>query len=178
MAKFEMWQDVGAESPRQFENFGTMVCFHNRYSLGDKTDYVASDFLGWADMREGILSDNPKAVILPLYLYDHSGITMNTTGFNCAWDSGQVGFIFAPYDRICAEFKIERITAKIRNKVMDMLRSEVETYDQYLSGEVFGFTLEDDDGEETSVGGFFGNDPMTNGMSDHIEEKYHHLLAQ
>ena len=27
-------------------------------------------------------------VILPLYLYDHSGITMNTTGFSCPWDSG------------------------------------------------------------------------------------------
>ena len=29
-------------------------------------------------------------VILPLYLYDHSGITMNTCGFSCPWDSGQV----------------------------------------------------------------------------------------
>jgi hypothetical protein len=33
-------------------------------------------------------------VILPLYLYDHSGITMNTTGFSCPWDSGQVGWIY------------------------------------------------------------------------------------
>ena len=34
-------------------------------------------------------------VILPLYLYDHSGITMNTCGFSCPWDSGQVGWIYA-----------------------------------------------------------------------------------
>ena len=32
-----------------------------------------------------------KFLMLPLYLYDHSGITMNTTGFSCPWDSGQVG---------------------------------------------------------------------------------------
>ena len=30
-------------------------------------------------------------VFLPLYLFDHSGITMNTSGFSCPWDSGQVG---------------------------------------------------------------------------------------
>lgn len=34
-----------------------------------------------------------KFLMLPLYLYDHSGITMNTTGFSCPWDSGQVGWI-------------------------------------------------------------------------------------
>ena len=36
-----------------------------------------------------------KYLMLPLYLYDHSGITMNTTGFSCPWDSGQVGWIYA-----------------------------------------------------------------------------------
>ena len=32
--------------------------------------------------------------ILPLYLYDHSGLSMNTSGFSCPWDSGQVGWIY------------------------------------------------------------------------------------
>ena len=36
-----------------------------------------------------------KYVILPLYLYDHSGITMSTGPFSCPWDSGQVGWIYA-----------------------------------------------------------------------------------
>ena len=39
-----------------------------------------------------------KFVILPLYLFDHSGITMNTTGFNCRWDSGVVGWVYANHD--------------------------------------------------------------------------------
>lgn len=42
-------------------------------------------------------------VILPLYLYDHSGITMNTCGFSCPWDSGQVGWIYYRMFRIAAE---------------------------------------------------------------------------
>ena len=37
-------------------------------------------------------------VILPLYLYDHSGITISTRPFSCPWDSGQVGWIYASKD--------------------------------------------------------------------------------
>ena len=39
-----------------------------------------------------LLSEDEVA-ILPLYLYDHSGITMNTTGFLEAWDTSKVGCI-------------------------------------------------------------------------------------
>lgn len=35
-----------------------------------------------------------KVAILPLYLYDHSGLTMSTSDFGDRWDSGCVGFIY------------------------------------------------------------------------------------
>lgn len=38
--------DEDVESPREWDNIGKMVCFHNRYSLGDKHDYSEPrDFL-------------------------------------------------------------------------------------------------------------------------------------
>lgn len=64
--------------------------------------------------------------ILPLYLYDHSGITMNTTGFSCPWDSGRVGFIFAAQATIL-------LCGTSEDKIEDELRSEVEVYDKYIS---------------------------------------------
>ena len=36
-------QDVDAEDPRNWDNLGTMICFHRRYSLGDKHDYSCSE---------------------------------------------------------------------------------------------------------------------------------------
>ena len=41
MKKYELKivQDTDPESPRTWDNLGTMVCFHKRYELGDKTDY-------------------------------------------------------------------------------------------------------------------------------------------
>ena len=37
------------------------------------------------------------------FIYDHSGITMNTTGFSCPWDSGQVGWIYCSKKRFLSE---------------------------------------------------------------------------
>jgi hypothetical protein len=88
---------------------------------------------------------NKHYFILPLYLYDHSGITISTKPFGCPWDSGQVGFIFA--DRECKEY----------DDMLAGLTAEVETYDSYLTGDVYGYTIEDQDGNVVhSCWGFYG----------------------
>lgn len=43
---------------------------------------------------------------LPLYLYDHSGITMSTTTFSCPWDSGRVGMIFCSHEEAVKEWGV------------------------------------------------------------------------
>lgn len=55
-------------------------------------------------------------IILPLFLYDHSGITMNTSGFNCPWDSGQVGIIYISKKKAKEEFKWILMTKKRKEK--------------------------------------------------------------
>ena len=85
-----------------------MIAFHRRYDLGDKHSIKHEDYDGWDEM-ETALEKKFDAVILPLYLYDHSGITMNTTGFSCGWDSGQVGFI-------CISKKRKQETTLVGNK--------------------------------------------------------------
>ena len=202
-------QDPDTESPREWDNLGTMVCWHNRYDLGDKHNYASvedwledmlreslteqqieyvfvenygdennieirqeSDELWYVFNKDGdkivytggyytkeeaetdflqfkddflehevfeMLSENIEEslellsehyVILPLYLYDHSGITMNTTGFSCGWDSEQVGYIYASKEKLMKETGFT------------VLESEVETYDMYLRGEVYGYIIE------------------------------------
>ncbi len=61
------------------------------------------------------------------------------------------------------------IMKKMLDKVKSYLLAEVEVYDQYLRGEVFGFTLEDIEGNEIdSCWGFFGSDFQENGLLDNI----------
>jgi len=156
----KIYPDEMAESPREWDNLGTMICFHRRYNLGDKHSLSVEEAKALAS-REDVIS-------LPLYLYDHSGITMNTTGFHCPWDSGQVGFIYVTKEKVRKEFGKKAISKKLLSKVLDILRGEVETYDQFLTGDVYGFKSFDAEGNEVdSCWGFFGHDHKASGLLDH-----------
>lgn len=170
--KVKIYQDEDAPNPRkEFDHFGNMVCWHRDYDLGD--DKPAEDP---SDFYDGL----PRGTeILPLYLYDHSGITMSTTGFSCPWDSGQVGYIYATPEMIRKEYGCKRITKQVRDKVRRLLKAEVEEYDQYLTGDVWGYvvTMEDEDGKEVdedSCWGFFGYNyclEEAQSVANHMKER-------
>lgn len=166
-ATIKIFHDPDAESPRDWDNLGTMVCGHSRYKLGDDNSFgSARDFL--IDLLE-LNHDNTfgtdilemrarsKAVILPLYLYDHSGLAMNTTGFHCPWDSGQVGYIYVTLEDVRTEYQCRRVSAKRRAQIEDYLRQEVATYADYLAGNVHGYVVERDGEEIESCWGFIGD---------------------
>jgi len=118
---------------------------------------------------DGLIESAVRAgyVILPLYLMDHSGISMSTGPFGCPWDSGQVGWI------VCDNETIEREWGGSRELARDYLRTQVATYDDYLTGNVYGFIVEEWDGNDwehvDSCFGFYGHDIHTNGMADHLD---------
>jgi len=167
------------ENPREWDNLGTMVCFHRRYDLGDKHNYNHNDYDSWEEMERAIIKNENVAVILPLYLYDHSGITMNTTGFGCDWDSGQVGFIFISKQKALQEYGGKIVTKKLKERLVTYLTNEVETYDQYISGDVYQFEILDENGEfEDSCGGFYGSDITKNGILDYVSSEDRELVLE
>jgi hypothetical protein len=128
------YYDNYPDNPRNWDNLGTMVCFHKRYDLGDTTDYRSENYDAWGDLRNDIEENEGEVTILPLYLYDHGGITIRTSPFGCQFDSGQVGFIYVSKDKIEKEGIDE-------SKVIEYLENEVETYDKFLRGECFGYKV-------------------------------------
>lgn len=102
-------------------------------------------------------------VILPIYLYDHSGLSMSAGTFgknpgypyNDQWDAGMVGVIFDTPEQI----EKTGINPDPEN-IEAALRAEIEEYDRYLRGEVFYISesipgLED---KEDTIGGFIGEE--------------------
>lgn len=150
-----------------YDMLGEMICFHSRYNLG----HYKSNFTKNKEEFIQYLNDNKNNIIyLPLYLYDHSGITMNTTGFSCSWDSGQVGIIYVTKDKVRNFFNCKNITSKIRQQVIDNLKSEVNTYDQYLRNEIYGYIVKDElDNEIDQVYGFFGSDHEKSGLLEYAQ---------
>ena len=156
--KIEISLDECSESPRTWDNLGKMICFHKRYDLGDKHSYRQSDYNSWDELKKDIIRIEGKGITLPLYLYDHSGITMNTTGFSCGWDSGQVGWIhISKEDILKNNYGKKNITKSLRERVSNYLVNEVDTYDQYLRGEVYRYEILDEEGNSLdSCSGIFG----------------------
>lgn len=148
----EIYQDESADDPRNWGNLATFAAFHRRYKIGDSHRF--EDIAALKDYLK-----RNAAIYLPVYMYDHSGVCLNTTGFSCAWDSGQVGYIYALKEDIKKEFGVKRISRKLKTRVLDILRGEIETYDQYMCGDVYGYRIKNKDGEVVdSCWGFYGDD--------------------
>jgi hypothetical protein len=147
-------QDSEPFNPRtDHDNFGHMVCFHRRYDLGDKHSMSVEEAKEFVERIE-----KEGGVALPLYLYDHSGITMRTSPFSCPWDSGQVGFIYAEKKDIRENWMCKNVTKKRRQEAIDLLVAEVSEYDSYLTGEVYGYIIESpEDSHLDSCWGFIGD---------------------
>lgn len=168
-AKVKIVQDESPSSPREeFDQLGKMVCFHGRYNLGDKHNYYSDEYNGWEELKRAIMKKENAVAILPLYLYDHSGITMNTSGFSCRWDSGQVGFIYMTKKEAIENWGKKKYTKQVHEKALACLEAEVNEYDQFISGEVYGFIHKDlVTKEKDSCWGFYG-DTFDNGIFEHL----------
>jgi len=108
------------------------------------------------DMRDLLALAGGENCILPLYLFDHSGLTMSTAPFGDRWDSGQVGWIYASKEDIGNNFPGLSEDDGV-DKAEDILRSEVETFDLYLRGECYGFELLENGITVDSCWGFLGD---------------------
>jgi hypothetical protein len=177
--------DCQFDTPRDWDNLGKMICWHKGYTLGDikllenysyskecKLSNLTNECNGWDEVEEVLKKEFGAVVILPLFLYDHSGLSMRTYshGQYAGWDGGYVGFIYATKEDILKEYSVKRISKAILEKVEKILISEVETYSQYLEGDVYCFHIEDKDGETIDSGGsYYGLDECIKEVKNQID---------
>ncbi len=126
-----------------------------------------------------LVEESGEVVILPISMYEHSGITLwlgsKGSHFDSQWDCSSIGFAY-----------VEKITAKEEGMLNPgekynydwkewayaMMEGEMETYDQFVRGEVYGYMIEDEDGEEATdrdlcgCWGFFGDDGKQEMLSE------------
>jgi len=162
-------QDDDPQNPREDgDNLTVMACFHRRYRLGDQEHgYVAANYSGWDAMEADIIAREDPAVILPLYLYDHSGLRIKIGSFagllpqgHAEFDSGQVGFVWVTKKVARNNWVWKNLTARRLAQVREYIVKDVALYDDLLSGSVYGYQIDDPDGNEidASSWGYFGYD--------------------
>ena len=171
--------DYGAEDPRK-----EFDCNVGRFAVKGSCRYVDDEanldleFCSREDDEKSLGGNKNIVAWLPVYVYDHSGVAMNTTGFHCPRDSGQIGYIVAFREDVRdIQPAWKHITKKRRETILKWLRGEVETYSAYLNGEVYGFQIvelaDPDDPESGEIAdscwGYYGDDGIQAIREDYPE---------
>lgn len=184
--RIEVRPEEDGYSPREWDNLGTMVCWHRRYALGDvkspcrPDDYIrnlAQEYTE-ADMDDADMVAvwdviHEHYVILPLRLVDHSGITMSigSGAYPCdpgGWDSGQVGWIYVSLERLREETTVKPGQTD-EDRARECLETEVHVYDLHLRGEEYYYSVVAPDGERVGgCGGYFGGPGDTDTSWDYM----------
>jgi DNA-binding cell septation regulator SpoVG len=138
---------------RYFKEWEAIETF--THPLAGQEDAVADLLLNYMDTAALLRLAKTESVILPLYLYDHSGLSMSTSDFADRWDSGQVGWIYVTKtDAVAALGETDNGVFSITK---ELLESEVSEYDSYLRGDCYGFQLYENGIEVDSCWGFIGS---------------------
>lgn len=201
--EIEIHADYHPANPiKDWDMLGTMVCAHSRYTLGhvrvDNGLDIFPEILGSNGVRDALVGESREdwlyhgsldeedtgrlwaavdkaAITLPLYLYDHGNITMRTGAFSCPWDSGQVGVVYVLKEAVRKEWGWKLITKSRRKKIENLLRAEVQVYDNYLTGSVYGYVVKDQEGFDIdSCWGFYGYDNEKSGLMEYARGAVDH----
>lgn len=167
------YDDV-ADSPRSWDNLG-QICVSNRCRYCEN-EYEDTDTLTWYKESDDLKTLERRGyIVLPLSYYDHSAVSIYIGGKCDAWDSGRLGWYIVSKDKIRKEYGVKHIMPKLREKVIEIMESEVKTFNHYINGEVYSFTLKHNDEEVDSCGGFYENDNVYDGF---IEDMYDYFPSE
>lgn len=168
--------DDDARNPRkEFDNLGTLYTAHRRYRPEKEFDArfnINGVFEGRiGNFRKSFLKEH---IALPVYLYEHGGVTVSTSPFSCPWDSGFFGIIAVPLEKVRKEYGWKNITAKRRERIETYLQGEIDLLDDYYTGKVFGYRItpeNDSDNVLESCRGFYGT-----GSLEDMETECRHII--
>lgn len=132
-----------------------------------------------------LVEQSGSVAILPISMYDHSGITLwlgSTMGHvDAQWDCSSVGFAYVEKDKAEEEMpqRGQLPGTDWKQWAYKMMESEMNVYDQYVRGNVYGWCVEyGEDQFENSCWGYVGDDKIprmieeAKGVIDcHLEHK-------
>lgn len=173
----EIVRDSVAENPLQDWDWAGHLTLIPRYSW-------AGTYEGKDDPRDSEFRKRLRAirifggVVLPVYAYDHSGVTFsvnNSYPFNDPWDGGQVGYAYMTAKEIEAEYEGDKAQAR------EHLKTMVLCADAYSNGECYGYRTYGPDGNElNSCWGFWNTygtwQEFIKSLADEVPDEFSELV--
>jgi hypothetical protein len=155
--KLTIWHDEHAENPIEDECNIFEVALFSRHINQNKISILEANT---------IAADSKNWISFPVYMYDHSAISLSLSPFSCPWDSGQLGIIYNCKKNIREQMQWKIITKERKEKLREYAENQIQTYEDYLNGNVFGFYLYEDNEQVDQCWGFYGADHNKSGLYD------------
>lgn len=176
-----IYYDDAPDSPRVWDNLGTFYTSHPRYRTEEDFHECFEREEVFDEQCNFLDSFEKQYIALNIYLYDHGGLTVSSSPFSCPWDSGLFGIVAVSIEKVKKEYGWKLLTKSRRRKIEKYLQGEIDTYDQYLRGEVYRYQITpigDCDDVLDSCWGYYGPDGLEEILSQckhaidyEIEEK-------
>ena len=143
--------DLDATDPRKdHEQIATFVLRHRRYDLPLEGDLVgqiddAMERGGFALTARYLQAARGAAVVLPVWGHERGSLSLHA-GYRAGayadrWDSGLAGLAYITDAQVNAGWRDHGFDVTA-DELAAVVRSEVEEYDAYLQGEVYGYVVE------------------------------------
>jgi hypothetical protein len=162
----KVWADEYTESPDQWGNTDAFIVYDHR-SFSVERDGFDPEAIHEHLQSGGKLFDGHH--VFPLYAYIHSGVSLSlgrsSYPFTCPWDTSLRGFVLV---------KRQKGWSWNRTKAEKVAQSIVSEWNDYLSGNVYTYTVEDSQGNNLDAcAGFYGDYDSEGGALDQAREAAH-----
>ncbi len=158
--------DPDPQSPDDWDTLGTIYANSRNYNPQNHhmDEIVETDDKGGWHVNKDYL-------YVKIYAYIHSGIALSCSRsgqFADQFDSTLFGLMAVHKDKVAEEFG-DITNADNYEKVMKCLEGEVECWDMYYQGQVFGYeVLDEEDDVVDSCWGYYGYEGADEAMAEGI----------
>lgn len=156
--KLVIGYDINADTPRNWCNLSILII---RNGLGDDDKYLNRELRGTQHkvgctedhlelMKEIVEKHLGSKVIYADFIskYEHSSVDY-FVGQSSGWDYSNMGFVFVTEDSL-------RKIGCSKENIKEIVENEIKTFSKWANGDVYQFTLYDDEGnEEDSMGSIY-----------------------
>ena len=145
--KIDIVPDLDAQSPKDWGDDGAFLVHYHRDCWIENENITENDLREWYNGEK--IEQSKNYYIFAVSAYIHSGVVLsleNTfAGDSYGWDTSHVGAVL-----------VGKKEAKTKKEARKIAEGIVNTWNDYLSGNVYGYVIDNGDGD--SCWGFYGDD--------------------
>lgn len=146
------------------------LCFVRKYAGLNINNFNVDDPVGSSEFNEELDQIEAEGgLVVPIYMLDHSGVSVSLSPFGDKWDSGCGGYA------VLTKIEIDSVFDGDKDKAMAELSHVVKVIDARLEGRIYGMYTYDPANEvDDSIWGFIdtdGFDSVLEAMSEYAPDE-------